>query len=81
MEEFATLLTRSSPDYPVQDKTGLTGRYDFTLPWYDLQHYPDSEFSNPLDRMPISSIGLKLKRGTGTAFMVNIEHIERPDPN
>ncbi len=81
MEEFATFLTRSSPDYPVQDKTGLTGRYDFTLPWYDLQHYPESEFSNPLDRMPISSTGLKLKRGTGTAFIVNIEHIQRPDPN
>jgi len=81
MEELAALLTRSSPDYPVQDKTGLTGRYDFTLPWYDLQHYPESEFSNPLDRMPISRIGLKLKRGTGPAYIVNIDHIERPDPN
>jgi uncharacterized protein (TIGR03435 family) len=81
MEEFAAFLTRSSPDYPVQDKTGLTGRYDFTLPWYDRQHYPESEFSNPLDRMPISGIGLTLKRGTGPAFILNVDHIERPDPN
>jgi uncharacterized protein (TIGR03435 family) len=81
MEELATLLARLSPDYPVQNKTGLTGRYDFTLPWYDRQHYPDSEFSNPLDRMPITSIGLKLKPGKGPAFVITIDHIERPDPN
>lgn len=81
MEELATLLTRSSPDYPVQDKTGLTGRYDFTVPWYDPKLYPDSEFSNPLDRMPVSSVGLTLKRGTGPAIIINIDHIQKPDPN
>jgi len=81
MEELAALLTRLSPDYPVQNKTGLTGRYDFTLPWYDRQHHPDSEFSNPLDRMPITGAGLMLKPGKGPAFIINIDHIERPDPN
>jgi uncharacterized protein (TIGR03435 family) len=81
MEEFAHLSTRLSPDYPVQDMTGLTGRYDFTLPLYDPQHDPDSEFSRPLDRMPLKGIGLMLKAGKGQAYVVNIDHIERPDPN
>jgi bla regulator protein BlaR1 len=81
MEELANLLTRLAPDYPVQDKTGLTGRYDFTLPWYDRQHYPDSEFSNSLDRMPLTGAGLMLKPGKGPAFVINIDHIERPDAN
>ncbi len=81
MDELAILLTRLNPDYPVQNKTGLKGRYDFTLPWYDRQHHPDSEFSNPLDRMPITSIGLRLKSGKGPAYVINVDHIERPDPN
>lgn len=81
MEELASLLTRLSSDYPVQDKTGLTGRYDFTLPWYDSQNNPDNEFSNSLDRMPITGAGLMLKPGRGPAFEINIDHIERPDAN
>ena len=78
MKELTSLLTNLSRDYPVQDKTGLIGRYDFTLPWYDNQHDPDSEISN---RMPISGIGLELKRGKGPAFNFEIEHIEKPDEN
>jgi len=81
MEEFAHLLTSLDPDYPVQDKTGLKGRYDFTLPWYDRQHYPDGEFSSPLDRMPIKGSGLTLRPGKGPAFAINIDHIEKPDSN
>ena len=81
MEEFAHFLTSLSPDYPVQDMTGLRGRYDFTLPWYDNEHYSDNEFSNPLDRMPLKGIGLILKPGKGPAYVVNIDHIERPDLN
>ncbi len=81
MAELAVLLTKLSPDSPVQDKTSLTGRYDFTLPWYDRQHNPDSEFSSPLDRMPLTDAGLMLKPGKGPAYEINIDHIERPDAN
>jgi uncharacterized protein (TIGR03435 family) len=85
MEELANSLmvlnnaqmNNNSP--PIQDKTGLTGRYDFTLPWYDYNHYP--EISDPLDRMPITSIGLMLQRGKGPGFLINIDHIEKPSPN
>ena len=81
MEEFAEFLTRMSQDHPVQDKTGLAGRYDFTLPWYDYRHYPNSEFSNPLSRIQIKDVGLTLKPGKGPAYVFTIDHIERPDPN
>lgn len=81
MEEFAEFLTLMSRDNPVQDKTGLLGRYDFTLPWYDYRRYPNSEFSNPLSRIQIKDIGLTLKPGKGPAYIFTIDHIERPDPN
>lgn len=81
MKELAGLLTSLTDNLPVQDKTGLTGRYDFTLPWYSYQHDSDSEFSNPLSRMPIKKIGLLLKKGKGQAFTFDIKHIEKPDEN
>jgi len=60
----------------IQDKTGLTGRYDFTLPWYG----DDPEIVG-LDRMPVSGIGLVLKPGQAPVTVINIDHIERPDAN
>jgi uncharacterized protein (TIGR03435 family) len=60
----------------VQDKTGLTGRYDFTLPFYSQD--PDVV---GLDRMPISGVGLVLKPGKAPITVINIDHIERPDAN
>jgi uncharacterized protein (TIGR03435 family) len=81
MDDLAIALMRLTKDYPVQDKTGLTGRYDFTLPWFEDQQYPGSEISDPLDRMPLSSIGLMLERGKGPGFVIDIDHIERPSPN
>ena len=81
MEELTLSLMRLTQDIPVQNKTGLTGRYDFTLPWFDYTHYPNSEIGDPLDRMPIAGIGLMLKPGKGPGFIINIDHIERPSPN
>ena len=81
MDDFARYLTRLNKEHQVQDKTGLTGRYDFTLPWYDDDHNPNSEISNPLDLMPITSVGLMLKPGKGPGLIVDIDHIERLYPN
>jgi uncharacterized protein (TIGR03435 family) len=79
MADLATVLMRLTKDYPVQDKTGLPGRYDFTLPWYDPQQYPANEISNSLDRMPIKSVGLGLEMGKGPGILIDVDHIERPD--
>jgi uncharacterized protein (TIGR03435 family) len=81
MDDLAIALMRLTKDYPVQDKTGLTGRYDFTLPWLDYQQYPASEIGNPLDRMPLTSVGLMLELGKGPGFIIDIDHIEKPSPN
>ena len=81
MAELAIKLTSLSQFYPVQDKTGLTGRYDFTLPWKDYSRYPQSEITNPIDRLPIAGIGLRLKQGKGPAFIFDIDQINKPDAN
>jgi uncharacterized protein (TIGR03435 family) len=81
MDDLAIALMRLTKDYPVQDKTGLPGRYDFTLPWLDDQQYPASEIGSPLDRMPLSSVGLMLEQGKGPGFLIDIDHIDRPSSN
>ena len=81
MEEFAAYLTGLNQDYPVVDKTGLTGRYDFTLPWYAFEESTAGEGSSRLDRMPIAKSGFRLKPGKESSFVIEIDHIEKPDPN
>lgn len=81
MDDLARVLMRLTKDYPVQDRTGLAGRYDFILPWLSPQQYPESEISVPLDRMPLSGIGLMLERGKGPGFVIDIDRIERPSEN
>jgi uncharacterized protein (TIGR03435 family) len=73
MNDLAIRLTAWSRDIPVQDKTGLTGRYDFTLP------VDNSEETDPLDRMPVTNIGLALRPGKGQAYTLTIDQIEKPD--
>jgi uncharacterized protein (TIGR03435 family) len=81
MDDFARYLTRLNKGHVVQDRTDLTGRHDFTLPWYDDEHNPSTEVSNPLDLMPITSIGLMLKSGKGPGIIIDIDHIEKLAPN
>jgi len=76
MAELAMRLTGiSNFQSIVQDKTGLTGRYDFSLPWYQ-----DPEVTG-LDRMPLTGTGLALKPGKVPIIVINIDHVEKPEPN
>jgi uncharacterized protein (TIGR03435 family) len=61
---------------PVRDKTGLTGRYDFTVT--SLPRDPDE---NEVYRYPLKHLGLAIKRGTEQRPALVIDHIERPSPN
>jgi uncharacterized protein (TIGR03435 family) len=81
MPEFAAWLAGITADLPIQDKTGLTGRYDFNLPLNDDRNYPEFERSDPIGALSLKSIGLTLKKGKGPAFRFTIEHIERPNDN
>jgi len=73
---------------PVQDKTGLTGRYDITIkrqppdgPAIDDQ--PPGAASDPgsSSGSVLSSLGLKLEKSKGQVETLVIDHIERPSEN
>ena len=77
MADLATDL-ESSSDRPVFDKTGLTGRYDFTL--YRLNEHPDDP-AEEVRLYQIRDIGLGLSPGKGPGIDLIIDHIEKPTPN
>jgi uncharacterized protein (TIGR03435 family) len=61
---------------PVRDKTGLTGRYDFTI-----KSIPRDPDENGVYRHPLNHLGLAVKPGTEQRPAMVIDHIERPSPN
>ena len=76
---------------PVFDKTGLNGRYDFTL-LYAPQRYapstqsagdvlPPADSGEDLATAIEEQLGLKLVSAKGLIDVIVIDHIERPNPN
>jgi bla regulator protein BlaR1 len=76
----------------VVDKTGLTGKYDFTLNWTpdesnDPSFFPSSTGQPPDPAGPSifaalqEQLGLKLEAGKGPVKVIVIDHIERPSGN
>jgi uncharacterized protein (TIGR03435 family) len=97
MEQLANFLGQSPMGLGrmVKDKTGLTGKYSFTLNWA-----PDPSLGSGtmggLSMAPQATtddggpsiftaleeqLGLKLQPGTGTIDLVVVEHVERPTEN
>jgi uncharacterized protein (TIGR03435 family) len=89
MREFASVLQRAILDRPVVDKTGLSGRYDFSLEWT-----PDeSQFSGQLPRGAPDSdkpglftavqrqLGLRLEAVKGPLDTLVIDRLDRPSEN
>jgi uncharacterized protein (TIGR03435 family) len=79
---------------PVEDKTGLTAKYDFALPWlpdeFQLPAYAQSQQqgSAPLPDAPVSiftilqdQLGLRLESAKGPIDTIVIDHVEPPTPN
>jgi uncharacterized protein (TIGR03435 family) len=63
----------------VDDRTGLTGLYDFTLQYTYQSSDPDSF---PTITTAIQEqLGLKLESTKGSVPVLVIDHIERPTPN
>ena len=92
--EFINSMTRNvKPDRPIIDKTGLNGRYDFTLDWAP----DDSQFDGMGSRLAPppetpgtlpslytaiqEQLGLKLEATRASADVLIIDHIERPSEN
>jgi len=70
---------------PVVDKTGLTGKYDFSLTYY---RYFDSQRSdddtNPLPSLDTAiqdELGLKIVPSHGPIQVLVIDHVEMPSAN
>lgn len=63
----------------VEDKTGLQGRYDFTLNYTYQSTDPDSYPT--LTTAIQEQLGLKLERTHGSVDILVIDHIDRPSEN
>jgi uncharacterized protein (TIGR03435 family) len=76
-------LLMANVDRPVLDKTGLAGRYDYTLEY--TRSNPDVGADNPDDRSIFAAVqqqlGLKLVPATGPIEIVFIDHAEKPSAN
>ena len=77
MKDLAYFLNRvAAGQIPVRDKTGLTGRYDFTI-----KKVPTDPDENHVYSYPLKHLGLAVKPGTEQRPALVIDHIERPSPN
>lgn len=87
MADVAQHLTINSGGHPVEDHTGLTGRYDFVLNWLDDPEHPGREGvislsdPDPLSHWDINSAGLRLTPIKIPAQTLVIDHIEKPSEN
>ena len=70
---------------PVQDKTGLTGRYDFSFkkpsPMGSLSAGEDASDPEPTVFSAVEELGLKLEAAKGSVETLVIDHVERPSEN
>jgi uncharacterized protein (TIGR03435 family) len=89
MEKFAAYLTTLNLGREVQDRTGLTGRYDLKLDFAPLTATaPSAESAAPApDAAPDiftaiqEQLGLKLEPARGPLRTLVIDHIEKPSEN
>lgn len=71
---------------PVEDRTGLAGRYDVTIQRPALQPNPPQGAISAPDLGPSAAsiadqLGLKLEPSKGQVETLVIDHVERPSPN
>lgn len=92
MADLATAMQTAVLDRPVVDRTGLTGRYDFTLTWT-----PDeTQFASMGIKVPPPApdatapglftaiqeqLGLKFEPSKGSVDVIVIDRVEHPSPN
>jgi uncharacterized protein (TIGR03435 family) len=94
MGHFVGLLQGSVLDRPVVDKTGLQGRFDFTLSWTpdDSQFRsfgprpaapatPDANAPPGLFTAIQEQLGLRLERGNAPVEVIVIDRVEKPSEN
>jgi uncharacterized protein (TIGR03435 family) len=84
MDDIAHMLAGQF-GHPVSDKTGLTGKYDFTLRYHGTRlsdrNAEDTDPVPPLDTAIQDQLGLKLQPAKGPVQFLVIDHIEKPSEN
>jgi len=93
MLEFANFLQARIVDRPVVDKTGLDGKFDFTLEWRPVpltaggqpgnapQLPPEVEARPDLFTAIQEQLGLKLESGKTSVEVFVIDRVEKPSAN
>jgi uncharacterized protein (TIGR03435 family) len=89
MGELASVMQRAALDRPVVDRTGLPGRYDFTLEWMsdETQFGGAGPKDNPDSTKPDlfaaiqQQLGLRLEATKGMVNVLVIDGVERPTDN
>jgi len=82
-----TQLLSNIAGRPVQDQTGLTGRYDYTLQWTPDRSPAPGDSSPAPDVGPSiftavqEQLGLKLESEKSQVEILVIDHVERPSEN
>ena len=92
MTEFASVMQSAGLDRPVVDRTGITGRYDFTLNWTP----DDSQFRSLGARVPPApenttvpglftaieeQLGLRLESTRAPVEVLVIDRVDKPTPD
>jgi uncharacterized protein (TIGR03435 family) len=84
MEMWVAMLTAEF-GRPVNDKTGLTGKYDFVIKYKGARESDrsadDMDPMPPLDRALQEQLGLKLEAAKGPVKLLVIDHVEKPGEN
>lgn len=87
IQQLAQNLTRvATIEREVMDRTGLTGRFDFTLTWAPPLRPGDRETGAVIDGPSIfaalqEQLGLKLQAQRGAVRVLVVDRLERPTPN
>ena len=89
MEDFASLLQRALLDRPVVDRTGLTGRYDFTLDWAadetqfggEVPVAGENAQAPPFFKAIEEQLGLRCEATRGDVAALVIDRAELPGAN
>jgi len=81
--EFLGVLQSAVLDRPVVDRSGLTGRWDFTLQWRpnDMADTGDPNALPGLFTAIQEQLGLKLEPMKTPADVLSIDNVERPSAN
>ncbi len=89
MDDFVAMLQRATLDRPTVNKTGLTGKYDFTLDWApdetqyggEIQKAPDDTPMPALFTAVQDQLGLKLEAKRGMVNAMVVDAAVKPQAN